>query len=151
MAYGIDDSNKQKVPVYSKDETDGAFATKQEVQNGYAPKNHARDTSAYGLGTGTVYGHVKLGAIPGRSPSANGIALDQPSGAALYELVQRALLNPQVPIGGIVVHATAGSAALIADLYGYGRWEYVADVRGKKREGSVDIDVTIGFAYKRVM
>lgn len=150
MAYGINDENKQKESVYTKSEADAKFQPKQDMSS-YAPKNHATGSTTYGIGTGTAYGHVKLGAITGRTPSQNGVALDKASGDALYQMAQNASQYPQLPIGGITIHATAGSASLIADLMGYGRWEYVANVMGKKREGSVDVDVVIGFAYKRVM
>ena len=152
MAYGIDDSNKQKVPVYSKDEADGAFATKQEVQNGYAPKNHATGSTTYGIGTGTAYGHVKLGAITGRTPSQNGVALDKASGDVLYQMAQSASKYPQLPIGGIAIHVSAGSAALMSDLMGYGTWEYVGIVTGEIWNESTHAydDISIGFAWKRV-
>ena len=151
MAYGINDNNKQKESVYTQTEADAKFQTKQDM-SGYAPKNHAGSTTAYGIGTGTAYGHVKLGSIPGRTPSQNGVALDKSSGDALYEMAQNASQYPQLPIGFVVINPTIGSESFIGELMGYGTWQYIGLVNGQIWNETTHTydNIIIGYAYKRI-
>ena len=70
------------------------YYTKEQADAEFAPKSHNSATGVYGIGNGTVYGHVKLSDTAGNSGASAGVA-------ATPKSVQEALKTLPVINAGI--------------------------------------------------
>lgn len=125
IVYGICE-NKCQHEVYRKEVADDKFLSKADASTSYAIKNHATNTTAYGIGTDRIYGHVRLEtALNMTESSSTGIALQASAGKVLNDKIT-ALQNdkaPKIPVGGILPVSWSIGGDFIDTSIGYGTWE----------------------------
>lgn len=86
--YGICE-NKCQHEVYRKDDADETFLKKTTASSSYAIKNHAISETTYGIGSETLYGHVKIIQSLDVPPSMTaGKALAASAGKELFDNIQ---------------------------------------------------------------
>lgn len=168
--YGIGES-KSKVQVYSTDETynkneayskDEVYNKNQtynkleatalflKIQDG-ALKNHASANTSHGVGTSTLYGHVKLTtSTDAPSGSMDGVALAGSMGYTLKQYTDTKAAEVQniamLPVDSYVLYTRHIDVADFATLMGYGTWVY---------SGAVDVSRSaseqfVVYAFRRV-
>lgn len=94
-----------------------SLETAEDAVETKAPINHASSATTYGIGTGNVYGHVKLsdvfGSVQANGAAANGIAASQNAVGSAYAALDAA----KAPNDHAVAAATYGKGT--ASLYGH--------------------------------
>lgn len=86
--YGTCES-KCRHEVYSKEVADSTFLKTTTAPEYFALKNHASAGTAYGIGSSSQYGHVKITGALDVSPSmSTGTALAASAGKELLEDIQ---------------------------------------------------------------
>ena len=120
------------------------YATTDDLANAVTT-SHASDTTVYGIGTGSLYGHVKLSdSISSSSAASAGIAATPKAVKTAYDLAKSAVktVNGNKPdsTGNIVIDVNAGNTVHIGD-----------DAPTNEDVGLwVDLDEPIGLAVSSV-
>lgn len=145
--YGIAES-KSKAEVYSKENADGQFAAKTDLNN-YAIKNHATNQTTYGLGSSSQYGHVKI--VDDYSGSSSGLAFSAAAAKTLKSRVSTLEAKAYIPVGCVGISYDTSVPYVFNLEMGYGTWEYLGDIIGKKWHEDTQqyVDTRIGSAFKR--
>lgn len=151
--------NKSKSDVYSKEEADEQFAAKTDLDR-YARKSHASTSTDYGVGSETSYGHLRIS----DNSNAPGVAFSGKAGQQLKARVENDentitqlamtvnTLNNRVyvAVGNIAISSETREANFFANVMKYGTWQYVGDVKGQIYQNAQWVDITIGYAFKRL-
>lgn len=75
---------------YAESINPGNFYTKEQADAEFAPKSHNSASGAYGIGNGTVYGHVKLSDAAGSDDAAKGVAATPKAVQEVMKLAEEA-------------------------------------------------------------
>lgn len=119
--YGICES-KCRTEVMSKSESMAAIDKKADT-------SHASSRTDHGVGSKTMYGHVKLTDNTSQPPTGDiagdGVALAGTVGYSLHMQIKNAQRALQIPVSGIYLSSQRYSSnATVAELLGYGTWDY---------------------------